>query len=292
MSIHVMSDVWKHSPYTELRLLIHLALADYANDDGEAWPLHETIAAKCRCTVRTVERTVDQMVEDGVVTVVESRRRARSGQPRFVYKVTATAPATPDSGTGVTPDFGDTTPDFDDTTPDFGDIRHPTLATNPGGLSLVSEPSEVEPSLEPPGNRGDAAASLAVTPSARSPKQRERDDIAEAVIAVCGWDRENVTPAMWSRLGKVVTELLAANATPDEVHARAAIYRASLPRNMLTPTALAARWPDLNRMTAEAAIGINDTKVDGARRQVRAQGRRDRLVEMAREAERKNGSGR
>jgi hypothetical protein len=69
LSIKIMSWVWDHSPYEGKALLLHLALADFANDAGECWPSQPTLAAKARCTERHVRDTVSQMVNDGYVQI-------------------------------------------------------------------------------------------------------------------------------------------------------------------------------------------------------------------------------
>jgi hypothetical protein len=48
-------------------LLIHLALADAANDEGYCWPSVRSIAKKCRLDERYTRKLLTQMVEDGFV---------------------------------------------------------------------------------------------------------------------------------------------------------------------------------------------------------------------------------
>ena len=72
MSIKIMSWVWDNSPYEGKVLLIHLALADFANDDGMCWPNQTRIADKCRCSVETVRTSVRRMEEDGLVEIVKA----------------------------------------------------------------------------------------------------------------------------------------------------------------------------------------------------------------------------
>ena len=71
MSIKVMSWVWEKSPYEGKVLLIHLAMADFANDVGECWPSQQTLADKARCTVRYVRDAIARMEEDGYVRISE-----------------------------------------------------------------------------------------------------------------------------------------------------------------------------------------------------------------------------
>lgn len=71
MSIKVMSWVWEQSPYEGKILLIHLALADFANDSGECWPSQQRLAEKARCTVRYVRDAISQMESDGFISILE-----------------------------------------------------------------------------------------------------------------------------------------------------------------------------------------------------------------------------
>lgn len=70
MSIKIMSWVWENSPYSGKQLLIHLALADFCNDDGICWPNQETVAKKARCTVETVRTATRQMTQDGLLEII------------------------------------------------------------------------------------------------------------------------------------------------------------------------------------------------------------------------------
>ena len=88
MSIKIMSWVWDNSPYEGKMLLIHLAFADFASDDGVCWPAQETVAKKCRCSTETVRTTTRTMQSDGYLSIVQdSGGRGKShkyllGQPK------------------------------------------------------------------------------------------------------------------------------------------------------------------------------------------------------------------
>ena len=54
-----------------------LTLATYAKGPGRtAWPSHQTLAERCRCSVRTVQRALEQARGLGLVSWVERRVRA------------------------------------------------------------------------------------------------------------------------------------------------------------------------------------------------------------------------
>lgn len=67
-----MAQIWAKSPYRGERLLLHLALGDYANDEGICWPSQRTLAQKARCSENFVRLTLRQMVKDGLVELHKS----------------------------------------------------------------------------------------------------------------------------------------------------------------------------------------------------------------------------
>ena len=72
-----MSEVWKSTlPMTEKMVL--LCLADFANDRGECWPAVDTIAAKCSCSDRTVQKAIKSLMASGVVTVKDEPGRSHN----------------------------------------------------------------------------------------------------------------------------------------------------------------------------------------------------------------------
>lgn len=71
MSISVMTRVWANSRRKGVELLIELALADFADDQGRCWPAVETIAGKARCSVRYVQDTCKSMQADGDLEILE-----------------------------------------------------------------------------------------------------------------------------------------------------------------------------------------------------------------------------
>jgi hypothetical protein len=65
MSIRLMAEVWRTDLAT-IEKMVLLVIADHASDDGtEAWPSQATIAAKASISIRTVQRAVNSLVENG-----------------------------------------------------------------------------------------------------------------------------------------------------------------------------------------------------------------------------------
>lgn len=62
MSIKVMTQVWQDSTAANSNLLLLLAIADFANDNGEAFAHTKTLAKKCRLSERAVQVAINTLV--------------------------------------------------------------------------------------------------------------------------------------------------------------------------------------------------------------------------------------
>jgi hypothetical protein len=88
-----MSLVWERAPYTAGSLIVLLALADWANDEGVAWPSMDRLAQKARIDRRSAQRIVRQLAKDGVLEIEEGG--GRSKQHRYVLKMETAALSRP-----------------------------------------------------------------------------------------------------------------------------------------------------------------------------------------------------
>lgn len=70
MSVHVSSWVWKHSKAKDHQLLVLLALADMANDEGKSWPSMRTLCERCRISERSAQGAVKQSALDGELRIL------------------------------------------------------------------------------------------------------------------------------------------------------------------------------------------------------------------------------
>lgn len=94
MSIRIMSQVWENGPANRSELLVMLALADFANDEGECWPAVGTIAKKVRMTERGVQKIVGRLVNAGRLSVLAGGGRRNSN----LYRILASPePETPNA---------------------------------------------------------------------------------------------------------------------------------------------------------------------------------------------------
>lgn len=69
MSIRVINAVWQNSRQKGNALLILQAIADFADDDGYAFPAVATIAAKARVSERTAQTVIASLQKAGELTV-------------------------------------------------------------------------------------------------------------------------------------------------------------------------------------------------------------------------------
>ena len=65
MSIKVMSQVWENGPAKTTDRFVLLALADYANDEGQCWPSIAGIARKTCLTERGVQKCIRRLESEG-----------------------------------------------------------------------------------------------------------------------------------------------------------------------------------------------------------------------------------
>lgn len=69
MSVRTMARVWADSKHAGSELLMLLAIADFADDDGNAYPAVPTLAAKCRTTPRHANRLLSALRASGELEV-------------------------------------------------------------------------------------------------------------------------------------------------------------------------------------------------------------------------------
>jgi hypothetical protein len=75
MSIACMTRIWDQSEKKGSELLLLLAIADYADDNGFAWPGIETLAKKTRLSGRHVTRLISQLAETEELVVFNRRAK-------------------------------------------------------------------------------------------------------------------------------------------------------------------------------------------------------------------------
>lgn len=74
MSVAWLANVWEHSKATSNELLILLAIADFADKEGKAFPSLKVLAEKSRISVREARYCLRHLVEMGELKVTAQNR--------------------------------------------------------------------------------------------------------------------------------------------------------------------------------------------------------------------------
>lgn len=192
-----------------------LGLANYAHDGEDegvfvTWVAVKRLAEELHLGERTVRRAIEALEEQGLLE--RARRRRQDGTwstYRYALPVARMAAGAPTGQDG----------------------------------RWVEPPAEHE-SDQPP---AEVAAQEPQAPTTLEPQTlaaRPRDELFEAVAEACDIDWHDLTKSARGQLNRAVRELRAVDATPAEVHRRAAEYLRRWAVD-LTPTALAKHWPRL-----------------------------------------------
>lgn len=224
MSIKLMSQVWESDLPSEQKYTL-LALADYANDDGEnVYPSVGTLARKTSLSPRTVQRHLRALEADGLI---EAHAEARQHRPT-TYRI---------RGDRLSP------------LPARGDMHvvPGVTSTTPRG-DTVSPESSVEPPVEP-----------SVRP--KPLRVRARDEIWDALVQLYG---EPQDPRLRGSMNLACKELKAQHATPETMRDRYELAPlADLGWAVVTPLALAKHW-GLRLQDSLRSHSVADTLLRGA----------------------------
>ncbi len=95
-----MTTVWQHSKAEGSDLLVLLALADIADDNGECWPSVGYIARKCRIDTRTVQRRIRSLEQLDEVVVIKGggKTKIAGATPSNRYRITIHLPEEGEGG--------------------------------------------------------------------------------------------------------------------------------------------------------------------------------------------------
>lgn len=103
MSIKYMNAVWNNSKQTGTRLLVLLAIADHANDEGIAWPGMSSLAKKARLKNRlSVLRAIQSICIDGELEVIEHGGISRTNKYKLPSSLLDTCSSTATRGSSST----------------------------------------------------------------------------------------------------------------------------------------------------------------------------------------------
>jgi len=256
MSIKRVTSIWDKSTHSGTALLVLLALADNADDNGLAWPSIPTLAQRARCGERAVKTHIQTLERSGelrtfrrkgrhnfyIVTVGLDQTQIDSAVARLNGILKTSDPAiTGDPAITTTSDRQiTTTSDRQITTTSDRQIT----TTSDLGItrSVIRTVNESDPSCDPsdfsPPGGGESAAvvqSAQESPGPEKPKRaRRRKDgtdpvpsalmtpMKNAIAAAFGWSWEGDTPMSEDEVGliqKAARSLCKAKYAPEGIPA-------------------------------------------------------------------------
>ena len=133
MSIRVMSRAWDHSAHCGSELLMLLAIADFADDEGHAYPAVPTLATKCRMSARNANMLLAKLRESGELEI----RIGAGPRGTNMYRIRLTAPLKPASSLASEAHF----------TPEAAFTLKPASPTPEAGFPIPLKPASDESSL-------------------------------------------------------------------------------------------------------------------------------------------------
>lgn len=92
MSVRTMARVWDQSTHAGTELLMLLAIADFADDDGNAYPAVSTLATKCRMSARNANFILTALRTSGELEIRTNEGPRGTNRYRVV---TGLKPASP-----------------------------------------------------------------------------------------------------------------------------------------------------------------------------------------------------
>lgn len=177
MSIRAMTAVWEHSQHQDTKLTLMLALADSANDDGDAWPSLLGLARKIRRSERQTRYLLRQLEASGEITT----RREAGPRGKNIYHLNLPGaaldrPAKPAPRQRPLPPTGAAAP-----------APKPSVVVGPDSLSEPEIPSTTTTELE------SGAATLAPQEQPNLPPTDLADPAVAALLA--DWEAYGVAGA-------------------------------------------------------------------------------------------------
>jgi hypothetical protein len=129
VSIKAMNWVWEHSQSRRGARLVLLAIADNANDAGEAWPSYTTLQRKTRFGRAAIAEGIEKLVQLGELEIDESRKGKR-GQ-NFYRMPMRTVTGSETELVRKANQSGNRTGSSSETEPDLVRKPNPITTTNP-----------------------------------------------------------------------------------------------------------------------------------------------------------------
>jgi hypothetical protein len=273
MSAAARDFVWRHSPYQRSTLFVHLGIADSVSDtDGSEFNMaFGRLARKLRLSRKHVVECIQQLVADGLLTLIEERPGG-TNRYRFEFPDLAVVYDTKEhyslraDGRKVSPQV--TRPVGPEMLPQGPE----GVTSQPEGVTSADS-AHISKPIEPTDNQNNCVDLVffpSLVPAVHAAPQRKTDEIWDTLMNACGIDGE-ITRSARGAYNRAVAEIRAIGASPDEIRQRASGFRARWPDASLTPTSLVRRWAECGHQASAAPR--QDDAVDTIQRLREMEGR-------------------
>lgn len=190
---------------------VYALLSRRANGDQQAFPSRRYLAQGIRCSTKSVDRALEELVGIGALTKQTQFRDNRQTVNLYTLRAMAGTPVTMGGDTGVA-----------------------------GGRDTGVAQNE---SHRNESHKNTLAAAPRETVKPKTP--RPPDPMFDTMVRVCGINPTTLTGSERGRINKALKELREVGATPQDIEARAKAYRTKYPEAAITPTALTGNWSAL-----------------------------------------------
>ena len=297
MSVHVTGPTWRHSKAKGSDLLVQLALADQANDDGWCWPGQGTISQRTRLSRATVQRALCRLAGScpscpscGVEHLGEIEIHHRDGTSSL-YRVTlggAAEVAVPPDGVPQieAPSLVEVPVGVPQ---DEAGVPHSCeaggcLTHEAGGASLVMHKTSLNRQIEPSRTVTAPPAGGCDVPGCDKPLRhsgQHRNPWWDMIVEVLGYRDGHVPPRQTTRVGRLARYVQGRGDPPEMIRKAARGIIVAWGREKLTINSLEEHYELFTGALSDIDEG-DVAAVKGALREDRA--RRDILAAAGRGA--------
>ena len=97
MSYKIQDAVWERAEHRGETMMVLLALAGYASNEGICWPAQETLAKRARVSRRGLQYIIRKLVESGDVEIEQAGGSGERGRSSAVYRLSRYTTSAPDA---------------------------------------------------------------------------------------------------------------------------------------------------------------------------------------------------
>lgn len=205
MSNKALTYVWDEAPYEGSRLLVLLAIADFADDDGVCFPGVTRLAKKARLTPRALQKHLAILEQDGWL-----KRQLNKGVETGRGKTNRYTIVPMFNRSGEQQNIPRKTRD------ELGDTSTGVLWDIPTGESASSPKPSVEPSVEPKKAPATQSASSRKAKKATTPNS-VLHPMMESIVDALQWDRSIISKTNWDAIRTAAKQLIEIGVALDEV---------------------------------------------------------------------------